>query len=217
MNSCPTCEKGFVIDLSTPIVTDGLLQHINDNTLEVYHLNDIPNLFFTIVESSIENLQKWVESFSIPKENPRRGKNYYLNIPKENFVYLLDNDFDFNVFFPNGKNLWSFHVLGLSLIKMLEQMIEHGYVISSDSEHREALCYMLDVKSIEEFDKLLDILNFTAEDGKKFIDQNLKKGITYDTPYLEDILHISKKYNLGDYVKSHSALKFVFEFVEKLD
>lgn len=220
MASCPTCKKGFDIYLSDTdkywgksCDTNKLLQHINDVTLEEYHHNDIPYLFYVIVTSSIENLQRWVELFGVPRENQCSSDYCRWNISRENFIYLLDNGFDPNVFFLGGKNLERLHVKRMPSHEMLARMIEHGYVISSEYRVSAAL---LSTETIDEFDKLLDILNFTAEDGKELINEHMGE-LNYEHDYLDEISHISKKYHLGDYVKSQPFIKFVFEFIESLD
>lgn len=229
MNSCPTCEQGFAIYVSSTDkswrpsrsrIIGCINQHINDNSLEKYHYSDIPYLFFDVAESSLEILQQWLELFGpigLPKENVYLGKHYSWHVSKENFIYLLDNGFDPNVFFPDGEDLWCLYVKKTGLYEILELMINRGYIISSNSKHKEKICSSLLAVTMDYFDKTLDILDFTAEDGKKFIDKHLESSLTSEGFFLEEISHISKKYDLRDYVKSHPSIKYVLEFVEKLD
>lgn len=242
MDTCPTCESGIILKMSnlyklqrsnnglnTDIICKQILQHIYDDTLYGFHSDYIPYLFFDVSESTRENLEKWIEVFGIPPKNLYLGRTIYeWSIPEENLIYLFNIGFDLNSFFPNGRDIEKLHIISkygkkMHLIEKLKFLKQHSYVMSPNTGHRLVLFdrfLLSDTLKLQKFEHLIDLLDLTKNEAKKIVNEYLYPLDDHDHISLEMlpyVTYLSKKYDLGSYIRGHRQIEIILKFNESLD
>lgn len=216
---CPTCQSGKVIYCHSMKVInlepDVAISHMDDCTLEEYHSEEIPYLFLTMAGSSIESLKKWVQTFGIPSVNPWIDLAKRWNIPKENFIYLLDNGLDPNIFFKSDK-LILLYIPEMKSIDLIKLLLQSNYIFPPYHKQKNSLLDMSNWFSVEEFTEVTELWNFSEADAKCYISTKLHSDTLY-THDFQFIRILSNKFNLKEFILSCSAIQCVNNFIETLD
>lgn len=220
--ACPTCNKGKVIkhypSYIISLELDVVLCHMNDCTLETYHSEVIPYLFFVMARESIESLKVWIQTFGIPTVNLWSGTAATAvrwKIPKKNFIYILNNGLDPNIFFT-AKDLDNLNVDGMRCVDLIKLLLQFEYKFPPYHTQNNSLLDGLHNFDIDEFMEATELCNFTEIDAKLFISKQLYLDGVVDVlcfPYIE---YLSNKFGLRDYVLSCPMMRQICNFIDSL-
>lgn len=225
---CTICP---VDRLNKGVDVNKIIDQISNDTFREHHtISCIPKLFYVITKSSHENLRKWVDTFGIPKDNLCVQYDRLWYISEENLIYLLDIGLNPNIYFRYPISFHQLKILTahgeMSFPEKLKLIMQYGYIVPNGSSREyffSALFkfYSEDYK-VHEFEELLNIVDFTEEDARIYVHGFIDKSSSgTDTriyfrglPYIS---HLSKKYNLANYIRTQTYFKIIIEFNESLD
>lgn len=207
-NSCPTCIQGQKMSHGKNSI-GAILCHIHDNTLVSEHGDTISYSFVHVAESSFENLEIWVQNIGVPEYRVPT----LMTLPKESLIYLFNCGMDPNILFTS--QIIDMDVSGISIVEKIKIFLIYGYRFGS---YQNENYHILDlIEDISMFVEALELFTFTTEDAKCYIEKHLQKSIIGKQWNLPQILHLTKLFDLQEYIRSRPVVSNVLKFNQMID